>query len=329
MSFNFYVRSLTFFFCFFSILNANARDFQVSKSQVMFSDEELSLFMPVDFTGKGVNTFLRSIYNKPAYAQELLPNNFDHVTQFLAFGSKTKQKEFFIKSVMRLFSKKLKAAPYVNAYAYVNLLEKLPKALDYYVQGEEIPDLRITRDKVGDLIYQAFVSRFSLCKANPEEFLGGLSDEILEVTIKKNAVIKNEVSKEQIRQLVIRFLEIGLSKLVWSAQDYNDIWDSVKHIGQQLAVLHEHHVIGQADDLDDLYWSLVNRFCYFIDLTAEDLPVQFYAAVKKDIAEHAVAFLVLEEQESAIEAKAQTLMRTIMHGEARSRAHEKGLVLRA
>lgn len=328
MSSYFYNTIISFIYCFFFILNVNAQDYQVSKSQVMFSDEELSFFMPVNFTGQGVNKFLKNIYNKPAYL-ELLPNNFSHFVQFLEFGAKTKQKDHYIKSVVRLFSKKLKAIPYVNAYAYSYLLEKLPPVLDCYVTTRTLHDHAETKDKISGLIYEAFVSRFSLCKTDPESFLGGLSNQIFTVVAHESDIVTSAVGKEQIRQLMVRFFELGISKLVWSPSDHKEIWDSVKSIGEQLANLHERKVISQADDLDDLYWSLVHRFCYFIDLSGEDLPLQFYATVKKDVAEHAATFLVLEEQESAIETKAQTLAQALMHGEARARARDRGMVIRA
>jgi hypothetical protein len=286
------------------------------------------MYAPVSFTSEGVNGFLKGVYNHGDYSKDVLPNSFSHFLQFLEYGKKTKQKDHFIKSVVRLFNKKLKATTYVNAYAYSRMLEQLPLYVHQYVAPQELRNLKPLKDQVGDLIYGAFVSRFSMCKQNPDMFLSGLSSEILDVINKEGSLLQDAVAKEQVRQQIIRFLEVGLSKLVWSPQEPEQVWESVKHIASQLASLPEHHVITDSDDLDDLNWSLVTRFCFFLDIAGDELPATFYTKVKEEVAKHDIPFLETAEQEVNMEKKSDYLMHALLKSEATALAKEKGIVVR-
>jgi hypothetical protein len=311
--------------------NVNAANNQVQSStprRTIKIENEADIYAPINFTSEGVNRFLKHTYNKSLY-KDVLPNNFSHFLQFLDYGKKTNQKDHFIKSVVRLFSKKLKGCTYVNAYAYSRMLEQLPLHVQHYVAPKELRNLKPLKDQVSDLIYGAFISRFAMCKQNPDMFLGGLSSEILDVINKEGSILQDAVSKEQVRQQLIRFLEVGLSKLVWSPEQPDEVWDSVKNIANQFAGLTEHNIITDMDDLDDLNWSLVNRFCFFIDIAGDELPPAFYTKVKEEIATHDVAFLETAEQEVNIEKKSDYVMHALLKGEATALARDRGIVIQS
>jgi hypothetical protein len=98
-------------------------------------------------------------------------------------------------------------------------------------------------------------------------------------------------------------------------------WTQVKHIAEQLASLLDNNIIDDTNDLDDLYWSLLTRYCYFIELTATDNAPSFYSYIKKDIAHSSLLFLELPEQDTFIESKLSYMQRTLATAEASSRMH--------
>ena len=124
-----------------------------------------------------------------------------------------------------------------------------------------------------------------------------------------------------LRKTMLVFLEGSLSKLIWSPIDGIGTWRSVKTIAQQLATLMDHSIITDVDDLNSLYITLVERYCFFVDIASLDLPTPFYEEVKKDIfasAQHSL--FTTEEQDELIQSKKDRLLTAIMSAE--SQAHE-------
>jgi len=127
---------------------------------------------------------------------------------------------------------------------------------------------------------------------------------------------------ELLRQMLIRFLEVGLNKLVWSPKEADKSWESVKTMSHQLAALMEYNIINDLNDLDELYWSLLHRYRYFIELHSTDLSLSFYQQVKADIMNKNLMLLELEEQETFIESKASCLLHAVLAQEAKKRMYE-------
>ena len=100
---------------------------------------------------------------------------------------------------------------------------------------------------------------------------------------------------------------------------------SVKVIAKNLTTLKEHNIINQ-DDLDDLFKSLLERFCHFLDLAGSDLSVEVIQKIKEDIASGNLMFLELEEQEDFMETKSERLGRSIIQTEAKVRARSYGII---
>ena len=65
---------------------------------------------------------------------------------------------------------------------------------------------------------------------------------------------------------LVDFLEIAMAKLIWSPEEHEKIWENVKAISRQLEVLIQHNILNDANDLDDLYWTLIHRFCFFLEI---------------------------------------------------------------
>lgn len=277
---------------------------------------ERDFFMPVRFTSSGIHSFIKHTYNRSDYGQEFLPNSFSHLIQFLEHGNNTNQSKSFVKSVFRLFNQKLKNASYVNAYACADLLKQLPDLLLPTFAPKRSP--RNFKETINELLYSTFISRFKIFKKQPDIVLDELTEEIINVA-GNEFEIEEHVTVAQLRQVIMRFLEGTLNKLIWSPEDHQEIWKSILTISHQLHKLGEYNILDDTDDLDDLTWSLVYRFGFFLELTGQDLPVEFYTRVKQDIIDQPFLLLELEEQEKFITPKAEYLMRSLLEQEAKVR----------
>ena len=122
------------------------------------------------------------------------------------------------------------------------------------------------------------------------------------------------------------FLEICLSKLIWSPEDQFGTWLTTKAIADQLAILYQKTIVTDVEDLNSLCISLLERYCMFMDIAGAQFEVSTFEKIKEDIAICRTPLLDLEEQEILLETKAQRLMRCVIELEAKARARETGMV---
>lgn len=271
---------------------------------------------------------LKEEMRRPEYAQEILPNNFTHVIQLLDYGTKTDQPRAYAQLVLRRMTNVLKSAHYVNAHAAQQLIAQLATALEPYIVshryraflgGKAVADfdmLERFNTCVTYHLYKKFSTEYESFKNDPGNFLDALSVDIMHIA-------QEETSIEQLRQTTYRFLEVMLSKMIWSPEEGQATWRTVKIIADQLAGLMEVNAIDNLEDLDDLYRTLVYRFCYFIDLTAPSLDAEFYQIVREDLKNGSLLFLETEDEDPCIETKAEVLHRTILTGQAKRHAYIK------
>lgn len=275
---------------------------------------------------------------KPEYLQDILPNNFSYLTQLLKYnpvkdyaGAKDKRSRAYPRSVLRMFGNMLKGAPCVNAYAFRDLLSEFPALLknDFILykkialQHKTSLDLDLfdrAQETISTLMYQRFNAHYDYFRQDPEKFLDELAQQIV-------VVVEEEVSIEQLRQTVIRFLEIGLGKLVWSPEEHATIWECTKQIAQHTASLMEYNIIDNLDDLDDLYWALIHRFCFMLDITGNQMPLTFYQQIKDNIASQPILLFELEELDTFLQTKQNRFMHALLTSEAKKRALDVGILL--
>jgi hypothetical protein len=278
-----------------------------------------SFGQPVILNPVGIKKFLRYTYNHQDYALEFLPNNFCHMLQFLRKGKESHQKRAYVQSVFRLFSNKLKSSSYVNAYALSTVLDELPTLIgDYFVKEETKKNMAAMQLHVNEMLYSRFLSQFKSFKDNPVDFLDSLSRDIV-VTIDHHEIHQpsDSMTPEELRKVTLMFLEVGLSRVIWNPAEIDGTWHSVKHLANDLSTLYDHDIIVDQEDLNDLFRTLLERYCLFIDLVGEDLPFEFFERVKKDIKEESLVLLDLEEEEE-VESKSQRLMRSITHAQQKA-----------
>lgn len=271
---------------------------------------------PISMTRSGIDTFISSIYNHPSYAQTLLPYNFCHLLQLLHHGVATKQPRSYIQSILRLFTNKLKACPYVDADSCNALLGQLPALLEPYTIPTRQCTIDVLQKRIDSVVYAQFLKKFDTFKTDPDCFLKDLSCSIYhEVESVNND--QDFISLEELQKNILVFLEIMFCKLVWNPTTKQESWHLVKSIAESTTVFLERGLLTHTDDLNGLFVSLIERYCFFIDLFALELSPDFYDGVMRDVLDSAIPLLELEEQEELIEPKKGRLLHTLFLAKAR------------
>jgi len=274
---------------------------------------------------------LQKEFRSPEYRKEVLPNDFSYLSQLISFGKNGNQPPVYLRSVIKLFSNMLKSSHYVNAYALSDLLETFPAQMNpyfalpvssRYISNSALYDASFVdrfRSTVHTALYTKFSTEYESFRQDPNQFLRTMSADIV-------ALAQEEITQEQLRQTIIRFCEIALNKLIWNPAEQERTWTITKKIAEQLAVLVEHNILDDSNDLDDLYWTLLNRYCYFIEVAATDLGESFYTAIKYDITTRKIMLFELPEQDCIIESKLSCMQRTLIESESRAYGYQRGLI---
>ena len=270
-------------------------------------------------------------FRNPHYSKEILPHNFGHLVDLLSFGSKNEQNSAYLRSVMNTFSQLIKRSPYINAYAFSDFLEKLPTLVQpyftvthtrSYINNAALYDAHMFdrfQATVNSMLYLKFSSEYETFKKNPTQFLEHISSEIVYLA-------QEEVTREQSRQDLIRFLDIALGKLIWDPSEQEKTWHVTKKISDHLATLVENNILEDANDLDYLYWTLLTRFGYFMEIAITDLSPVFFQTVKNDLISQQIILFELEDQDSLLESKKSYMQRMLFESEAHARGWQHGLI---
>lgn len=310
-----YIMTLLILFTL-SIHNINANSFQEKDSAQQNQDHLIIT--------------LQKELRTTEYRKEILPNDFSYLEQLITFGTSTNQPPAYLHSIIKLFSNMLKSSHYVNAVALSDMLNTLPAALSpyfslpvtrQYITNSALYDATFVdrfKSTVHTILYSKFSMEYESFRQDPDLFLRKISGNIV-------TVAQEELMQEQLRQSIIRFFEIALSKLIWNASTEEQTWFVTKRIAEQLATLLAHNIIDDSNDLDDLHWTLLSRYCYFIELMATDMPDSFYKTIKNDIRSHDIVLFALQEQDYMVEPKLSYMQRTLLEAEITAYRYRSGL----
>jgi hypothetical protein len=279
------------------------------------------LSAPITMTSTGINDFLSNVYNNPYYAQTILPHSFLHLTQLL----EQQLSRSYVQSTLRIFANKMKGCPYISANAFTLLLEKLPDLLKPYFTTSNTYTIDRLKKRINNILYAQFLEKFTNFKQDPDYFFKDLS-QIIVHEIEVDNAHQDIISSEEMRKTMLIFLEVGIGKLMWNPKNTKDAWNTVKSLSDHMIRLLESSILADADDLNDLFISLIERYCYFIDLSATDLPLDFYDTVSQEIFSLSLPLLELEEQEEYIEPKKQRLLRALTQAQARCAAYHHNAI---
>ncbi len=254
--------------------------------------------------------------NSREYIEHFFPHNLTHVLELVEHGTRTNQPHYYVRSVFKVFNDILKRTEFINACAFEHLLSKFPISLNpFFIPYKAQQLLRHINvvsldlydrfnESINAFLYNKFSAEWDLFRKSPESFLNSVAHAVTDIA-------KEEIEMEALRQSIMQFIELGISKLVWPLEDQDQIWNSVKNIANRLADLVEYNIISDVYELDSVYRTLVHRFCYFINITGDQLNDVFYENIKQDILNKDLLLFSLENQEPLLESRASCLHRVI------------------
>lgn len=268
---------------------------------------------PIKFTQVGMKTFFERSFNTTSYGQEFMPFCFVHVMDFLEFGVEVEQPLSFIDAAFGMFHQKYTECMFTNPYAVLTLLEQLPTKIGHLFKENDVAERAIIKDCI-----RAALKRY---QANPQQtsFTDTVADEIMTYD-------RQEPTIREVQYNLTRFSEGILNKLIWDVHEQEEVWENFKKIMKSLETMHEHNMFPDAKNLNQLYWSVINRFYYFIDCAGSQLPLECYKTMYRQINDESLSFLLLEEQEEYMKTKKDRLLEAIDDGVRKVYALSKGIV---
>jgi len=311
------------FYIIFSIIT-----FNVYSSSL--DDKYLShFFKQPKYTRSSMKCFLKHTYNNNLYINHFLPLNFSHIITLLSYSSQNEFPREYISKILSLFSKKLKATNYINIYAFIELLENMLSILKEYSKDDDIEN---KKDIIKTSIYVYLSNNFNLFKQDPYKALDEISNDIYQKLYQNNDTLKDEYSQNydillsRFQLNIFNFIDLCLNKIIWAHQDQEEVWNSVKYISLILKNYFEFNIIPDIDLLDELYWSITHRFCYFLDIAGSELNKEFYDLIYKDIESLNCELFNLEESEEYIKTKLDYIKEFLIIAEAKANAYKNGIV---
>jgi hypothetical protein len=268
--------------------------------------------------------------NRPDYCSDILPYDFSYLTKLLEYGKSTKKETEYADRVLRLYIRLIKGTPCINGYAFADLLERLPDLLKQYctiknkhlISSPALLDMDMFdrfKESVNGVLYNRFLTDYDAFKKDPDDFLHDISQQVLDLAQEEIAVL-------QLRNALMRFLEISISKLVWTPDNPVKAWDCTKKMSLELTNLAQQAIIEDVNELDDLFWSLTYRFSFFVDLFASDMSPAFFEVVHNDLTQKKLLLVNLEEQQDWLESKEKYLTRTLNTSKAKMLAYQNGIL---
>jgi hypothetical protein len=260
---------------------------------------------PITFTPDGISYYFKYVYNHPEYIN-YLPYSLSHMIQFLEYGQKSSQTEVFAASVIKMFMQKIKAVSYVEAEAFAEFLPKLTQAMKPYLEKKEANFLHEMQIVLKEKLTTIFSKYFSYFQKNPDGFMDSLAEQIAKQT--NQSVTQQHIEVEHLKKDVLRFLELCANKLVWSSKDDLQVWYTCNRLAHECQICLDQKVLCNQDALDDMCWSFIHRFCYFVELSSGSLNKDFYCHVLHDLQTKPLILVALEEQEDLMTSKKSHLM---------------------
>jgi hypothetical protein len=260
---------------------------------------------PIEFTPEGIANYFKYVYNHPEYVY-YLPYNLSHMIQFLKYGVESGQNEAFASSVIKMFLQKMKAAPYVEAESFASFMPEFVKIMKPYLEKKESNFLQEMQIVLKNKLSELFARYFSVFQKNPDAFMNSVAEQIAKQT--NQSINKQHIEVEQLKKDVVRFFEICANKLVWSSKDDIACWYNCNRLAHECQICLENGVICDSNALDDMCWSIIHRFCYFVDLSKDNLSKDFYGKILHDLQTKPLLLVALEEQEDLMMKKKDYLI---------------------
>ena len=282
--------------------------------------EDLS--QELDFSPMGIDEFFHR-FNHKLYAELVLPNGAlgVHVVSFCRQGYETEQGPDFYNSLFRIFTRRIKATPYMDAQDVEYFIGKLPDLLSYLYEADYKSNS--PRTVVKNLLYDELSNNFEVLQEQPDRFLEKLSKQICSKFIQYDNNQKGDVTIHKLRTAIMKILDASLSKIAWAQPYDKGVWDSYKQILANIQHLKLHHIVTDSEDIKDLIDTATIRFCHFVNIAATQLPLDFYHTVHEELKSHIVGIDDFEEELDSISTTREIIQATMIENVAKAVAREK------
>lgn len=281
-------------------------------------------------------SFIKEVYNDRAYP-EFLAQNAAHLAEFCSLATELSLDRQSVVVSLRLFYNKLKECEFVFDSALEQILVALPE-LDKYFEVKAVEDkndLTIIKYYIEQTLLNRFTNGFHQFQREPDAFIGALAQDFADdyaLHLHTYSTLVQRQSDElesvtQLRSTIVRLVELTLNKTMWDTEKPEAVWTSFKRNAIALQNLGARNILTEMDDLDDMLWSLVHRFCYFLDVCGGLLPEGFFDEANQDLANRSVYFLEAAEQDEGIRTKKQFLVEYLLKAEAKAGAFSRGLLI--
>jgi hypothetical protein len=225
---------------------------------------------------------------------------------------------------LRKFYNTLKGCLMIDDSVVHQVLPEMVHLLKPYLNYQEEIDLSITtiQKRSEQFIAGCFAKYSNMLQEQPNDFLLKLSRGTARIAYDalegEDDFAEQRRARERLRHLVIQIADLMVSKVTWAPHAFESLQPSLMRIGADLCSLGEANILIHMDDFKDVFWTLVQRVKFFIDLNASVLPSDCFKMIKEDVDNHVFYFLEYEEHQDLRE----DLLRALTAAEVKSLAYE-------
>jgi len=234
---------------------------------------------------------------------------------------------------MRLFYNNIKSCDLIDFSVVDHVSRIMPQFLERYFEKKRSSsgEFNVMKEKIEDCLLDNFAEKLDKFQLEPDIFISDLSLNLTNLVKSRISLVKQEEDenefREKMRNIIIRFLDVSINKLVWYEDMYETIWSSFKSISNNLYNLGLKNIINDQDNLDELWDSLVRRFVWFLKEKGSVLPIELYKQIEEDLRSDVVFCLAVGEQDQNIKTKKEMIAEAVVRAKAQAIAFEKqGLI---
>jgi hypothetical protein len=181
---------------------------------------------------------------------------------------------------------------------------------------------------VENIILSQLTNKFDDFEDNPGLFIKSLSSRLTRLFDLTRGIENGEQNEElsKLRHSIAMLYEVCLGRLLWDIKSPEGVLDSFIRAGQGVLLLEKNNIVQDKALVDDLMWTLVHRFSYYIDLAGGSLPLNFYEHTFDMLQSNAAYFLERDELIKEVRTKKETIIAALEKAKIKAIAFERGLI---
>jgi hypothetical protein len=236
----------------------------------------------------------------------LAPRFAQSLQKYCFFSAKTSQPHIALEQGLRFFTNTAKRIPGFQSSVIIDVIGILKEAACPYMRPTlhwkygNTNSFDLYREGIQNCLVTGLSTQFDLFKKDPNLVLNQLALELA-------AYYEEGLAIETVRQTIIQLIDLSLSKAVWSLHDQEKNWLSINKIAHLIVGLIDNDVIVNIADVDDLLWTLTERYSLFLDLVGGGLSDQCYAFISDELNKKECIFNIINEQNSCMYSKVNRL----------------------